>query len=123
MDKITVGEIVDRINRLTDGGGKIWVEPESGRLRYAGPSGLLLLEDEVFFREHRDAVIATIRDGVPVFCEVCRQPTALARPDDRMDETGEPDPRFSDLWEGRCPCGTVFSTANLTGLIVSEMVN
>jgi hypothetical protein len=121
-------QFAERVTRLIGGGARVWTD--SGRLRYVGPEGLLTPDDERFFAEHRDEAVAALSSsGLAVkwpggACCYCgsRSP-ATAKPDARLDADGNPDPRFSDLWEGRCTCGAIFSQSNLTGLIVSELVN
>ena len=106
-----VKEVVARVSRLLGSGAQLWVEGD--RLRYRGPAGLLTNADERFFTSHRDQIVKVINAGVLVRCLACGGP-ALTKPDERWD-----DPRYNDLWQGRCDCGTVFSTSN----IASEMVN
>jgi len=110
-----VNEIVQRLSRLTESGSILWVEGD--RLHYRGPVGVLTPADERFFMSHRDQIIGVINDGVPVKCTNCGG-VAVAKPDERWD-----DPQYNDLWQGRCECGCVFSTAKLIGVIESRMVN
>jgi hypothetical protein len=107
-----VDEIVSLLSKLIGSGAQFWVEGE--RLHYRGPVGLLTDGDERFFQSHRDQIMRVISDGVLVKCLDC----GGVGPGERRD-----DPQYNDLWQGRCGYGCVFSTANLSGIIVSQLIS
>lgn len=113
-DSLTRNDVLQVLSRLIAAGGHFWLE--GGRLRYRGPSGLLTAEDDAFIGERKADVMRAVREAVELRRLGCSA-IAPTKPSERTDS------RYSDLWQCGSDCGCVFSTAKLSGVLKSWMVN